>query len=90
MMRSLALCAVVAFIPGFALAAATGATGPASTETHVTAADTKTDAAVKSDAKDSAVKTDAKSDVTVKSIGIASELNDTCAASYLLSNENVS
>ena len=66
-MRSLALCAVVAFIPGFALAAATGATGPASTETHVTAADTKTDAAVKSDAKDSAVKTDAKSDVTVKS-----------------------
>jgi len=66
-MRSLALCAAVALIPSFALAAATGTTGPASTDTHVTAAQTKTDAAVKPDAKDTAVKTDVKSDSTVKS-----------------------
>ena len=70
MMRSLALCAVVALVPGFALAAAMGTPGPASTETHVTAPETKTDAAVKSDVKNSAVKTDVKSDAAVKSKGV--------------------
>lgn len=62
MMRKLALCAVVALVPGFALAAPAGASGTVSTDTHVTGTETKTDAAVKSDAKDSAVKTDVKSD----------------------------
>ena len=63
-MRKLVLCAVVALVPGIALAAA-GTNGPASNDTHVTAA-TKTDAAVKADVKDSAVKTDVKSDDAAK------------------------
>ena len=67
MMRSLVLCAVVALVPGFALAAATGTSGPASADTHVTAAETKTDAVVKSDVKDTAVKTDVKTDSAAKS-----------------------
>ncbi len=58
MFRKLALSAVVALVPGFALAAVDGASGPASNDTHMT--DTKTDAVVKSDAKDTPVKTDMK------------------------------
>ena len=65
MMRKLVLCAVVALVPGFALAAAPGTNGAAPNDTHVTGTETKTDAVVKSDAKDSAVKADVKSD-TVK------------------------
>lgn len=68
MLRKLALCAVVALVPGFAFAAATGTNGPASTDTHVTASDSKTDAAVKSDTKDSTVKTDVKSDGKGKTV----------------------
>ena len=64
MLHKLALSAVVALVPGFALAAADGASGPASTDTHVT--ETKTDTVVKSDTKDAAVKTDVKAGGEVK------------------------
>jgi len=76
MLRKLALSAVVALVPGLALAATAGTNGPASTDTHVTGTEVKSDAAVKADAKDavvksdskdSAVKTEVKSDAAVKS-----------------------
>ena len=60
MLRKLALCAVVALVPGFAFAAVTGTNDSASKDTHVTATETKTDAVVKSDA--ATTKTDVKSD----------------------------
>ncbi|SRR5258706_7227560 len=76
MIRKMAVCAVIALVPGFALAAGTSANVPASADTHAVSADTKTDAAkadvtakpsaaVKADA---AVKTDAavKADAAVK------------------------
>jgi len=68
MLRKLALCAVVALVPGFAFAAATGTNGSVSTDTHVTGTESKTDAAVKSDAKDATVKTDVKSDAKAKTV----------------------
>ena len=56
MIRKMAVCAVIALVPGFAFAAGTSANVPASADTHAVSADTKTDAAAKADA---AVKTDA-------------------------------
>ena len=68
MLRKLALCAVVALVPGIAFAAATGTNGTVSNDTHVTSTESKTDAAVKADVKDSAVKTDVKSDAKGKTV----------------------
>jgi len=68
MLRKLILCAVVALVPGFAFAAATGTNGSASNDTHVTGTETKTDAVVKSDAKGAAATTDVKSDAA-KAVG---------------------
>jgi hypothetical protein len=61
MIRKIAICAVVALVPGFAVAAGSSANVPAAADTHVVGADVKADAAVKTDATakpNAAVKTD--------------------------------
>jgi hypothetical protein len=70
MIRKIAACAVIAIVPGFALAAGVGANVSSSADTHAVGANVKADAAVKSDA---AAKTDAtaKTDAAVKTDAVA-------------------
>jgi hypothetical protein len=50
MMRKLAMCAVVALVPGVAFAATATTPVPANSATHAVTSDVKTDSSVKADA----------------------------------------
>jgi hypothetical protein len=72
MIRKIAACAVIALVPGFALAAGASTNVPVPADNHAVSTDKKADAVVKTDAtaKDSAVvKANAavKTDASVKS-----------------------
>jgi hypothetical protein len=72
MIRKIAACAVIALVPGFALAAGASTNVPVPADTHAVSTDKKADAVVKTDAtaKDGAVvKTNAavKTDAAAKS-----------------------
>ena len=77
MIRKIAACAVIALVPGFALAAGASTNVPVPADTHAVSTDKKADAVVKTDATakpsaavktESAVKADAvvKTDATAK------------------------
>ena len=79
MIRKIAACAVIALVPGFALAAGASTNVPVPADTHAVSTDKKADAVVKTDATakpsaavkttDTAVKADAvvKTDAAAKS-----------------------